>query len=373
MLRALAEIGTVDVVMLGEPDAGLDAIFKVCRDVRFAYPLEICSRPNGLCARLKWTFDASTHYPDGRKVVDGGVHHITRILREFDCIWFFKQRCADMFPNMAWPRSVMDIDDVPSTYERAALRIGGPSERLLALRRLFVWRRRERLLGHRFSVLTVCSEEDKEYLRRIGVHTRVHVIPNGYEKPPSEPLRNPVAPPRIGFIGNFGYFPNREGVIWFLKECWPWVKREVPQARLRLIGQDSNKLPEVRDPDVDRLGALSDPAEEIKSWYAMIVPIRLGAGTRVKIAHGFSEKCPIVSTTIGARGYNAVDGRQMYLANSAKPFAQACVRTIDQPEEAAQVAERAWIEFLNKWTWDSIRPRIWAAAEDCLRLNACRQ
>ena len=120
---------------------------------------------------------------------------------------------------------------------------------------------------------------------------------------------------------------------------------------MRLIGRDGAKFPELDGPDVDRLGALPDPSDEIKTWLAMAVPIRLGYGTCVKIAHGFSEKCPIVSTTFGARGYGAVAGRNMYLADSAEAFANACIRAIRKPEEAAQVAQRAWIEFLHKWTW----------------------
>jgi len=368
VLRALAQIGAVEVVMLGDPGGAVNPISEAGRDVSVAYFLEQQSSPNkGFTAKLKRTLDPRTHYPYGHRVGDQGVHRVVRSLKEFDLIWFFERRSAGMFPNMAWQRSVLDMVDVESTYERAALRIGALPGRLKALRRFFVWRRRERLLGDRFSVLAVSSEEDKQYLRRLGVDAKIHVIPNGYEKPSVEPVRSPTAPPRIGFIGVLDYLPNREGVTWFLNKCWPYVKREVPRARLRLIGRDGDKFPELDGPDVDRLGALPDPSDEIRTWFAMAVPIRLGYGTCVKIAHGFSEKCPIISTTFGARGYSAVAGRNMYLADSGEAFANACIRAIREPEEAAQVAQRAWIEFLRNWTWDAIRPRVWAAAEDCLR------
>ena len=374
VLRALAQIGAVEVVMLGDPDGVIDRISEAGRDVRGAYFLETQPTPKkGLTAKLKWTFDPRIDYPFGHGVAEQAMHRVVRSLKEFDLIWFFKQLSADMFPNMAWQRSVVDIDDMQSTNERAALRMGGLPGRLKALRRFLIWRRRERLLGDRFSVLAVCSEEDKQYLRRLGVNANIHVIPNGYEKPSVEPVRSPAAPPRIGFIGCLDYLPNREGVTWFLNKCWPYVKREVPRARLRLIGRDGDKFPELDGPDVDRLGALPNPSDEIKTWFAMAVPIRLGYGTCVKIAHGFSEKCPIVSTTFGARGYSVVDGREIYLADSAEAFANACIKAIREPEEAAQVARRAWIEFLRKWTWEAIRPRVWAAAEDCLRSSDRQQ
>jgi len=371
VLRALREIGTVEVVMLGDGHRVHDPILEVSREAKVAYTLETPSLPKkGLVAKLTWTFEPRSHYPYGCGVGEEGTHQLVRSHAEFDLSWFFKLRSVDMFPNMVWQRSVVDIDDVQSTYERATLRVAGPLDRLKALRALFVWRRRERLLGDRFNVLTVCSEQDRDYLRRLGVDAPIHVIPNGFEKPHAEPFRRPAAPPRVGFIGAFSHHPNREGVSWFVKKCWPHVKREVPDARLRLIGRESDKFPELSGPDVDLLGHLPDTSDEIQTWSAMVVPIRLGAGTRVKVAHGFSQKCPIVSTSLGALGYGAVDGREMYLADSADAFSSACIKAIRDPEEARQMAQRAWVEFLNKWTWDAIRPRVWAAVDDCLRSNS---
>jgi len=89
---------------------------------------------------------------------------------------------------------VVDIDNIPSMYERATLQKGcGTLDRFLALRRLLSWRRREKWLGDRFDVLAVCSEEDRKYLRHIGIKVPIHVIPNGFERPLVEPVRPPEA------------------------------------------------------------------------------------------------------------------------------------------------------------------------------------
>jgi len=274
-----------------------------------------------------------------------------------------------MFPNGPWKHSVVDIDDLQSSYDSAMAKTRQSFDRLAALRGIYIWRRRERLLGERFSLLTVCSREDKEYLTRNGVGLPIHVIPNGFDQPTVKPTPAPANPPRIGFIGGFDHLPNRDGMTWFIANCWPAIKQALPDARLRLIGRDSEKFSDLAGPDVDRLGAVTDPTEEMSTWSSMIVPIHLGAGTRVKIAHGFSLKCPIVSTTLGAFGYGAVDGRELYLADSPADFSAACLRTISDPEAARQMAERGWQSFLNNWSWDAIRPRVWAAAEECLRAN----
>jgi glycosyltransferase involved in cell wall biosynthesis len=365
VLRALQQRGSVEVVMVS--DSG-EAPRNPSPDFTVAQHLELNPERNrNLADKLRWTFDPRKDYPNGYGVSRDATQSVLRHAAEFDLIWFFKLRSADSFPRQTWERSVVDIDDIQSAYEHASLPLAqGARARLMIRHREFSWRRREKLLGERFNVLAVCSGEDRQYLKELGVQAPVHVIPNGFDKPAQEPVRVLAAPPRIGFIGLFDYFPNQEGMQWFAKECWPRIEREVPGVRLRLVGRGSDGPLKPGGANIDGLGWLDDPAAEIGTWSAMITPIRVGGGTRVKIAQGFSSKCPVVSTSLGAHGYQPIDGETMYVADTAEAFANACVKTIRDPDAAAQMADRAWKQFLEKWTWEAIRPRVWAAAEDCM-------
>jgi glycosyltransferase involved in cell wall biosynthesis len=158
-----------------------------------------------------------------------------------------------------------------------------------------------------------------------------------------------------------------EGVRWFLRECWPSVKNEVPGAQLRLVGKDTDGPLRPDAADVKALGYLTDPADEIATWSAMIVPVLPGAGTRVKIAEAFSCKCPVVSTHLGAYGYDVRNGRELLFADDPVDFAGACVSLVRDRAAASAISERAYAAFLQNWTWDAIAPRVWAAAEDALR------
>lgn len=367
VLRALQQIGTVETIHLAEHDA--DGSPALRGETEPAYHIPVASRPNrGITENLRWALDPKANYPFGCRVGQEAVNLMRGIVNGFDVVWFFKPRSADVFPNAAWQQSVLDIDDLESRYQRSSFSAGGSlANRFLIARRQFAWTRREKLFGERFTVLTVCSEEDREYLRQLGVTIPIHVIPNGFERPAVEPERNATLPPRIGFIGPLSYFPNGDGISWFVKECWPDIKARVPDARLRLVGPESDGPLKPDGRDVDGLGWLSDLNEEVRTWSLMIVPIRVGGGTRVKIACGFSQKCPIVSTSLGAYGYDVKSGRELYLANSAEAFTDACVAVIQDPEMATQMAARAWSAYLARWTWEAIYPSIWAAVEDCLR------
>jgi glycosyltransferase involved in cell wall biosynthesis len=329
------------------------------------------SVPNtSLVTKANWFLNPRSPLPHGRA---GDEQELTRAMAaagDFDLLWFFKLRTANAFVRWSWPRSVVDIDDVPSTFERTLVNARGPvGDRLAASARMWSWQRRERLLGERFSALTVCSKTDETYLQNIGVTSPISVVPNGYDRPGVVPRRSPAEPPRLGFIGVLDHQPNLEGIQWFVRECWPRVKREVPDARLRLIGRLSDGPLAPRGADIDGLGWLADPTAEMTTWAATVVPVHFGAGTRGKIAHAFSQKCPVVSTALGAYGYEARNGHNMLVADSPEDFAAACIRMMREPSSATAIADEAWREFLTKWTWDAIRPNVLAAAEAAFGRN----
>lgn len=367
--RALAQIGTVDVVVIDGEGKREDWFQQSNHEFAVAAHVTVHDLKKRTAAqKLRWLVDPRMLYPHGCGVDDESTLNVVRMAAEYDLVWFCKMRTPNLFPQWAWPRSVADIDDVPSMFERSVCKnTHGLAESFFARARLMSWTKRDKVLGERFSVLGVCSEADKEYVRRLGVRAPLHVIPNGFERPMSVPVRELVSPARLGFIGIFDYVPNRQGIEWFVNHCWPLIQREVPDARLRLVGRHSDDELAPKGPGIDGLGWVADPTQEMATWSAMVVPIHTGGGTRGKIAHAFSAKCPVVSTPLGAYGYEVVDGREMFLAQSASDYAAACVRAIRQPEEASAMAERAWQLFLTRWSWEAISPSVWAAAEDCLR------
>jgi glycosyltransferase involved in cell wall biosynthesis len=372
--RALEQVGRVEVAVVSDekPDDLAAAQAAVASGIVRWLPLE--PRPNsGPAGKLRWLFDPRVLYPHGCGVSEAAARELLQQAAGCDLVWFFKLRTPNLFPDGTWSRSVVDIDDVPSTFEQAeadnAARLG---QRLHARLRRWSWRRRERLLDERFNALGVCSEGDRHYLRDLGVRVPIHVLPNGTELPTEEPQRQPADPPRLGFIGLLDYTANHEGISWFARECWPLVKARVPRARLRLVGRGSDGPLKPAGPDIDGLGFLPEVAGEMATWSASVVPIRLGAGTRIKIAQGFAQKCPLVSTTPGAFGYEVADGRELFLADAPEKFADACVRLIEQPDIAQEMAGRAWRRLLENWTWEAIAPRVHAAADEVLRQNAKR-
>lgn len=364
--RALKQIGDVTVLVVNSDSDSEHARQKTAAEFRLLPAVHSHTAPNGgVVQKLRWAFDPQFLNIHGTIASDDDRERVLSLARDYDMVWVMNARTPSILQIWRWPRAHLDVDDIPSAY----LKMAGRSardwiSRWKARTQRVLLHRRERRFRDRFSTLSVCSDSDRAYLGG----DRIHVIPNGFVRPTIEPQRMPFPhAPRIGFIGLYSYAPNIDGVRWFLREVWPVVQRSVPGARFRMIGKDTDGSLKPEDPAVDALGWVADPADEIATWSAMVVPIRFGGGTRIKLADAFSRKCPVVSTSFGAHGYNIEHGKQALLADTPLDFAAACIDLLCNHPHGNILAEAAWHDFLVRWTWDAIKPKIWAAADDCLR------
>lgn len=369
--RLLGRLGDVSFVIVPTEVEDEETVrrtkceFEVCRVIR---PLLVAPDKSlgRFHHRFRHEFDPTYMATDPYVVSEPDRMGLQELIQQHDVVWVHTIRTANWFRIYRWPRSVLDVDDLPSSTEQSAARsVGSPVSRLLNLRRAWIWRRRERTFQARFDILTVCSEEDRRYL---GMEERIHVIPNGSHRTAVRP-HGSAELPIIGFIGNCEFKPNEDGLKWFIRDVWPMVKREVPLAQLRLVGRGSEGYWKRLGSDVIGLGWLEDPGDEIATWSAMIVPIKVGGGTRVKVAEGFARKCPVVATTIGAFGYDVDHGKEFLLADRAADFASACVQLLSDPDLREALSVRAYNRFLERWTWDSFESTVGTVIQQCLVRN----
>jgi polysaccharide biosynthesis protein PslH len=375
--RLLSRFGDVSFVIVPTERGDEEAEFRTRREyevLRVIHPMPVSpGRKSGqLSQRLRHEFDPTYMVTDPYIVSEHDRTALLELIQQHDVVWVHTVRTANWFRIDRWPHSVLDVDDLPSrSYESLALSGNSSLRRMLDYRMSWIWQRRERILPERFDVLTVCSEDDRRYL--CSPDRMIHVIPNGAHPLPARP-RALSDPPRIGLIGNCTFAPNENGAKWFIRVVWPMIRHEIPRVQLRLVGSGSEGHLTKLGPDITGLGWLEDPGDEIASWSAMIVPIKVGAGTRVKVAEGFARRCPIVSTTIGAFGYDVENEREVLLADRADDFASACIRLLRNPELGEALSERAHKRFLERWTWDSFESTVGKVIQECLaRSNRAQQ
>jgi glycosyltransferase involved in cell wall biosynthesis len=366
--KLLSRFGAVSFVIAPTEHEDEETVLRTRRQFEVCGIFRPLPRAKGnfivqLPQRLRHEFDPACMATDPYEMSQADRAALQELIDQHDVVWVHTIRTANWFRIYRWRHSILDIDDLPSQqYQSAARSNGSPLRRFLNLRMSRIWQRRERVFANRFDVLAVCSEDDRKCVANTS---HVHVIPNGSY--PIEPTRTPASDlQRIGLIGNCTFKPNEDGVKWFIRDVWPLIKHQFPRAQLRLVGRGSEGHLAKSGPDITGLGWLEDPKEEISSWSAMIVPIKTGAGTRVKVAEGFARKCPVIATTMGIFGYDVENGREALLADRAHDFASACIRLLRDPKFGEALAERAHQRFLKQWTWNSFENTVGKAVYECL-------
>ncbi|HZU73382.1 MAG TPA: glycosyltransferase family 4 protein [Acidimicrobiales bacterium] len=215
------------------------------------------------------------------------------------------------------------------------------------------WRRMQRRVALRSSAL-VCSEADRARLA-----APADVVPNGYHDPGPPP--DLPAEPVLVMVGLFVYPPNQDAARWFAGEVLPLVQARVPRAQVRLIGRHGGALDDLRTvPGVSVLGEVADVTAELGRARGVVVPLRSGSGTRIKILEAFAHGVPVVSTAIGCEGIDAEPGRHLLVADEPERFAAECVRVLTDDALAMDLRAAARALFEARYRWSDIRPLVGA-------------
>src|SRR5262249_24572417 len=154
----------------------------------------------------------------------------------------------------------------------------------------------------------------------------VTVIPNGYERPAfAAGHRRVASPPTLRFQGQMTYEPNVDGASYLVTRVLPLVRREIPDVALRIVGRCDDTLLELRKHrNVTVTGYVPHIETELGAADAVVVPVRFGSGTRIKILEAFAHRVPVASTTLGAEGLGVASERELLVGDDAQSLASAC-------------------------------------------------
>ena len=101
----------------------------------------------------------------------------------------------------------------------------------------------------------------------------------------------------------------------------PRLADRLPGARIRLAGRASGPVePLGRTPGVTVVGAVDDMGTELEGADIVVVPLRRGSGTRLKILEAFAYGVPVVTTTVGCDGLDVDDGVHLLVADDPTDF-----------------------------------------------------
>ena len=234
-------------------------------------------------------------------------------------------------------------------------------------RRMLRWETRE---CRRFDHVVAVSDADRDTFRdRMGV-TQVSSVPTGVDIGYFAPTGATRNSHEIVFTGSMDWLPNEDGLEWFCGEILPLVRAKVPQATLSVVGRNPSarvKSLAARHSGVTVTGTVPDVRPYLERAGALVVPLRIGGGTRLKIYEGMSMGRPTVSTTIGAEGLPVHHGEELLIADTAADFADAVARLLADPSEGEALGARAAARVRRDFSWDGVARQF---ADTCAAVSA---
>jgi len=193
------------------------------------------------------------------------------------------------------------------------------------------------------------SQADADVLGRfrLGSGARMRVVPNGVDTARFRSAAGLDQRSGVLLAASFLNPQNLDGAAWFLDRIWPRILELAPDARVTLAGASMPESLRRRSGagGIEVAGEVPDLLPLYHHHRVLVVPLRYGAGTRLKIAEGFAAGIAVVSTTLGAEGLDVVDRREALLADAPDSFA-ACVLELLRDDDlwrslTARASERA--------------------------------
>ena len=260
-------------------------------------------------------------------------------------------------PGERLPRLVVDSHEIAYDLARQFATAGASFGR-----RLYAganWRklRHEEISAYRAADgIYLCSADDEQRLRDELPDARTAVIPNAADVDFYQPRPTDPAPDgrTVVYFGLLSTVPNIDAVTQFVQDIWPRIAEMHPDARCKIIGgRPPASLTALAGPRVELTGFVPDLRPHLAAAAAVVVPLRLGGGTRLKIVEAMAMGKAIVSTSLGAEGIEAVPGRDILIENQPAAFADAVNRLLAEPTLAARIGAAARQVAVEKYAWSA--------------------
>lgn len=250
--------------------------------------------------------------------------------KQYDLIlirYFFNAQYFIALPDKIRNKVIIDADDV----------LSGPLYPLLyKISTKYSWKEwlDYKLLKH-YEEMCVnymgktlfCSKEDikRVHPQKPSFYKKTFIVPNIVNPVPFKEydfcdgysLGNTLL-----FIGTLNYKPNVEGLEWFLKNVFILFKSKFNNAKLLVVGKNSNEtiLKLCKMEGIE----LYTNVPDVRPYYAMsravIVPILKGGGTRIKILEATLADRPVLATPMGAEGLGFENGKEILLFSNPDSF-----------------------------------------------------
>lgn len=198
----------------------------------------------------------------------------------------------------------------------------------------------EQLVLNQYDILVPITVRDLDHFRKMGNTRPAHVCNAGVDIDTDSVNRVlqeeqlPSAATSLFFIGSLDWIPNQEGLLWFVSQVFPQIHHRFPAVKFHIAGRNAPQWLQMNlnFPGIVFHGEVADARVFMGKHQVSIAPCFSGSGMRVKIVESMALGKPVVTTTMGAEGLNAVHNENIIIADDSGDFLHHIERLIEFPE-----------------------------------------
>ncbi|NWF79398.1 MAG: glycosyltransferase [Chloroflexi bacterium] len=222
------------------------------------------------------------------------------------------------------------------------------------------FRRDEQAIYRQADLVFTPSERERALLAALPGMPRVETLPNSIDTDYFALRQADPAANELVFVGSSHVDANRDAINYFVQQIFPLIEQRVPDVTLSIVGGDPPA--EIRvygeRPKITVTGFVADVRAYMARARVMVVPIRSGGGTRLKILESMSFGLPVVATTIGAEGIDAMHERELLLADDPPAFAAAVERLLTDATLRRRLITNGRKLVETGYSWQAVGRRL---------------
>ena len=207
------------------------------------------------------------------------------------------------------------------------------------------------------GVVAVSDEDAKVFRQEFGLKNVLGAVPTGVDVSYFATKKESRKPRSLVFLGSMDWMPNIDAVNFFTAEIWPLVKKQFPETTFTIVGRNPPESVQQLAKTDDKIrvtGTVADVRPFVNGSEVMIVPLRVGGGTRIKIFEGMASAIPVISTRVGAEGLPVKDRENIFLADSPLEFSQAICEAFQKPELRDAIGKTGQNLVREQFGWEAV-------------------
>ena len=212
----------------------------------------------------------------------------------------------------------------------------------------------ERYYWKRAKKVVAMSDSDRVQMEILSPGLSIDIVPNGIDTDYfAGKKREKPDPPKVLYVGNFTWLQNIEAVELLINKVWPKIKKQVPQAKLWIVGMHmTDYIRNLKSSDIDVSEGMPDIRDAYRKSTVLVTPIRGPGGTRLKILEAMASSLPVVTTTVGAEGLGVKNGKEALVEDNLEDLVASTVKILKDPMLAQKLGTSGWDFVRKNYTWD---------------------